>query len=253
MEAIYSQLTERARRLLASKQHCHPAERTLILIAGPPGSGKSTVADQVVRRLNTVSAPPSPAPTSRGSEATPLAVVVRMDGYHFTRAQLNTFHNAREAHARRGAAWTFDAAAVLGLFEQLGSSLHSENCHGAVIRSDNADIYVPTFDHAIKDPVADGAVICRDTALVIMEGNWLLYDEEPWRQFSTLVDESWFIDVDANVARRRIAQRHLESGIESTLEAALARVDSNDLPNGEEVRTKLVTPTVRVLSVDESS
>lgn len=43
-----------------------------------------------------------------------------MDGYHLRRAQLDSMPNAKEAHARRGAPWTFDGAAfVLAL-----ASLH---------------------------------------------------------------------------------------------------------------------------------
>lgn len=245
MDVVYTELTDRVLKLL----HNNTLRRSLILIAGPPGSGKSTIADNVAARINNLIPPiPRTSTTQPGRHAhlvAPTAVVVRMDGFHLTRAHLSTMHNADEAHARRGAAWTFDADGVVNLFKQLSQST-STNASNLPV-----DISVPTFDHATKDPVLNGDVIEADTSIVILEGNWLLYDEDPWRQLSTLVDETWFVDVDPDTARQRIAQRHLQSGIELNLEAALRRADSNDLLNGDDVRRRLIPPDVTVWSVDD--
>ena len=66
-----------------------------------------------------------------------------MDGYHLTRAQLSAMPDARTAHARRGAAFTFDAPAFLELVKKLRQPLCPES----------QTIYAPSFDHAIKDRV----------------------------------------------------------------------------------------------------
>lgn len=58
----------------------------------------------------------------------------------------------------------------------------------------------------------------------------------------------WFVDVPAAVARERLAARHLQAGIEQTMERALARADENDVPNGEHIRRKLIEPSVRILN-----
>jgi hypothetical protein len=50
------------------------------------------------------------------------------------------------------------------------------------------------------------------------------------------------------VVRERIAARHLQAGIEQTLERALSRVDENDVPNGEHIRRNLLEPSVRILN-----
>ncbi|KAI1375648.1 P-loop containing nucleoside triphosphate hydrolase protein [Hypoxylon crocopeplum] len=237
MDSVYTLLAHRALALQqAAEEASHDSDsnrpwRAVIALAGPPGSGKTRIAQEVARRLN-------------AGRETPAAAVVPMDGFHYTRATLGTFPNPAEAHARRGAAWTFDAIGVVALFTELEASRRAK-------RTAASTIYVPSFDHATKDPVSRDIAIPPTVSLVILEGNWLLYDEEPWRRISQLVDESWFVDVDAEVAKYRVAQRHVQSGIESTMEDALARAESNDVPNGDEVRRKLITPTITVQSVDK--
>jgi pantothenate kinase len=66
-------------------------------IAGGPGSGKSTAAQEVCARINSMA-------------GCPVAVVVPMDGFHYYRRELDAMADPTAAHARRGAPWTFDAA-----------------------------------------------------------------------------------------------------------------------------------------------
>ncbi|KAH8680742.1 P-loop containing nucleoside triphosphate hydrolase protein [Xylariales sp. PMI_506] len=243
MESVYTLLTERARALKLAAETPNRDDpnkpwRAVVAFAGPPGSGKTTIAREVAHRLNG-------AGNNNSINGTPGAVVViPMDGFHYTRAHLDTLPNPAEAHARRGAAWTFDAAGVVALVKALDASRQAPRAAAKSIRA-------PSFDHATKDPVVDDIEIPPSATLVILEGNWLLYDEEPWRQIGTFVDETWFVDVDPEVARRRIAVRHVQSGIEATLADGLRRAGQNDVPNGEEVRRKLIKPTVTVQSVDE--
>lgn len=229
MEDIYQSLTERALALRTRLSNgSQPHERVVVILAGPPGSGKSTIAARVVSRLN-------------ASSTTPFAALLPMDGFHLPRATLNTLPNSAEAYARRGASWTFDSASVLALVRTLSSSRPFPS----------KTILAPSFDHALKDPVAGGVEIGPNIKFIILEGNYLLLDEEPWRQIKNLVDDAWFVDVDPKLARTRIAKRHIKSGIEGTWESAVRRAEGNDLLNGVTIREKLVEPDVRVLSVDE--
>ncbi|KAF2966289.1 hypothetical protein GQX73_g7285 [Xylaria multiplex] len=229
MEHVYSSLTQRANNIYreliteGSRQR-----RILIAFAGPPGSGKSTIAAHVVEQINM---------TAQRA----IAASLPMDGFHYTRAQLDTLPNSVKAHAQRGASWTFDANGVVGLIKILSASRHD---------ADPVTVLAPSFDHSIKDPVADSIRIGPEIQIIIIEGNWLLLDREPWMQIPKYVDDTWFVDVDVSLARRRIAARHIVSGIESTWEDALSRADTNDLPNGDEVRGHLVSPNIRVMSVE---
>lgn len=163
-----------------------------------------------------------------------------MDGFHLPRNALDALPNKAEAFARRGASWTFDAHAVLDLIKVLHWTK----------KDTSQTIWAPSFDHVLKDPCLDNIAITPDISLVILEGNWLLLDEGPWRQIKDFVDDTWFIDVAPELARDRIAKRHVQSGIESSWDDAIRRVEGNDLLNGETVRRRLVKPAVTVQSVD---
>lgn len=227
MEPVYASLADRALELRKQLEGS-PQSRVIVVLAGPPGSGKSTIADKVVKRLNATS-------------NTPFAAVLPMDGFHLPRSTLDALPNKAEAYARRGASWTFDEEGVLKLVHLLSKS-----------RFEPSDIILaPSFDHALKDPVQAGIKITPEVKFILLEGNYLLLDEKPWNQIKGLVDETWFVDVDPDLARNRIAKRHIKAGIESTWEAAVNRAEGNDLLNGVEIRNKLVQPTVIIHSVEE--
>lgn len=229
MEEIYTLLTERARKLRDSHHmQQRRRRRLLIVLAGPPGSGKSTVAAEVVRKLN-----------KESNER--RAIVLPMDGFHLTRATLEAMPNREEAIARRGAQWTFDSQGVVELIRRL----HETREQFTLIHR------APAFDHEAKDPVVGAIEINTDADLIIAEGNWLLLDEFPWSQIAGFADDTWFVDVDRDLALKRVAQRHLKSGIEHTWERALYRAEHNDMINGDLVRGKLIPPAIAVKSVED--
>ena len=73
----------------------------LLCVMNPSaGSGKSTLAKRLEGRINGLPSLPSP-----------ICKAVGMDGYHYTRQQLDAFEDPVMAHKRRGAHFTFDAEA----------------------------------------------------------------------------------------------------------------------------------------------
>ncbi|KIW03086.1 uncharacterized protein PV09_05731 [Verruconis gallopava] len=231
MESIYVSLSERALLVHQAVQNRNE-KRTIILLAGPPGSGKSTIADEVVLRLN------------ENSEKTGVvASVLPMDGFHLYRKELDQLPNRDEAYKRRGAAWTFNADKLLALVKQL---------HHSKIYCTQT-ILAPGFNHLEKDPMEEAIAITPETNLLLVEGLWLLYQKEPWSSISDYADDTWFVDVDPTLARDRVARRHIKSGIEKTWDAAVKRAEDNDLRNGDDVRQNLVQVAVRVKSVELGS
>ncbi len=148
-----------------------------------------------------------------------------MDGYHLSRAQLSAMPDPTTAHARRGAAFTFDGDSFLTLVHKLREPLLPES----------TTLYAPSFDHAVKDPVADDIAIPPTTRVIVFEGNYLSLDKPPWKDAAAMMDELWFVDVDFDVARERLVRRHVKAGIAKNEEEAHRRVTENDLVNGQEI------------------
>ncbi|PNP61458.1 hypothetical protein FNYG_13816 [Fusarium nygamai] len=229
MDDIYAQIERRALSLLQQSHQRSSDSRAIIILAGPPGSGKSTIASQVVQRIN-------------AHHPSPIAKVLPMDGYHYSRSHLDSLPNHIEAHSRRGAHWTFDGQAVLDMIKQLHASRESPF----------TTLYMPSFDHEIKDPVPDAIEISPDDKIVLVEGNWLLYNEHPWNQIANYADDTWFVDVEPRLALQRVAKRHVACGIGMTLEAAMDRVRNNDMKNGDDIRRGLIQPNIIVKSVEDA-
>jgi len=71
------------------------------------------------------------------------------------------------------------------------------------------------------------------TRILVFEGNYLsLSAPEEWVAVSSLFDMRWFVEVDEELAKTRLAKRHVAAGISATLEEGLARAEGNDIPNG---------------------
>ncbi|KAJ6108040.1 Phosphoribulokinase/uridine kinase [Penicillium sp. IBT 18751x] len=195
-----------------------PDARLMIAISGIPGSGKTELARMVANRINVLYSAENP-------NAVPIATSLPMDGYHLTRAQLAAMPDPVYAAARRGAAFTFDGDKFLALVQSLREPLTTKV----------DSIYAPSFDHAVKDPVDDDIPIPATSRVIFFEGNYLSLDKEPWNQAAKLMDELWFVDVDFEVARKRLIKRHVKAGIARNEEEADRRARENDLVNGREI------------------
>lgn len=148
-----------------------------------------------------------------------------MDGFHLTRAALSSLPDPTTAHARRGAAFTFDAPKFLSLVQALRCPLSPTD----------SPVLAPSFDHAVKDPKEDDIAIHPYHRVVVLEGNYLALDRDVWRDAAALLDELWFVEVEREVARRRLRERHVRAGIVADLEAGDRRALENDLPNGDDI------------------
>jgi pantothenate kinase len=186
-------------------------------------TGKTTLASVVASRLNDLHHQKLPA-LAQNDE---LAAFIPMDGYHLSRAQLDAMPDPATAHARRGAAFTFDAASLLQLVKKLRKPISPET----------KTVYAPSFDHAQKDPVNDDIPIHPEARILIFEGNYLsLGTGAPeWKEAAELMDELWFVEVEEEVARERLVKRHIKAGLAKDDEEAGKRADENDLVNGREI------------------
>lgn len=180
---------QRIHALLAS------GSRRLLGIVGPPGAGKSTLAQQLAEALGA------------------KAVVVPMDGYHLANAELARLQRA----GRKGAQDTFDSAGYVALLRRLKANLPGET------------VYAPEFDRALDEPIAAAIAVDSATPLVITEGNYLLLQQGPWAHVKALLDEVWYVQIDSNLRQSRLVERHMHFG--RAADAAHDWVANTDEPN----------------------
>ena len=167
-----------------------------VAIAGPPGSGKSTIAADLRARVGD------------------SCCVVPMDGFHLDNDTLA----ARGLLAVKGAPDTFDLAGFTGLVDDLKSG---------TVR------HFPTFDRDADSVVERGGVVPDGVSVLLFEGNYLLFDEQGWRELAGMWDAALWLDVPEGVLQDRLTQRWLDQGMSS--QDALARAQMNDLVNARRV------------------
>ena len=205
-------------------------DQLFVCIAGGPGSGKSSLATAVAERINEQMAQMT---------AIPAAIVVPMDGFHYSRSQLQTIASESDGKysfddllARRGAPWTFDAEGCIAAFT-------------AARLTGSASL--PIYSRVKSDPVPDGVRLHPETKIVLLEGNYLLsWDDARWAPLrdNRVFDETWYISCKSLAEQReRLLKRHLETWSEEKTKmfgageaGAGAKADANDMLNLEWIR-----------------
>lgn len=178
------------------------SRRVVAFLAAPPGAGKSTLGCYLEA-------------LSRRHDGLAALQCVGLDGFHLPNAVLD----ARTIdvggacvplRSIKGAPETFDADA---LKRCLDSS-----------REDGQRW--PVYDRRLHDPVPDAVAITGEILLV--EGNWLLLDEEPWRALSC--DLTIFIRAEADELTSRLIRRKTAGGLdEAAAREFVLRSDMNNI------------------------
>ncbi|SCV67907.1 BQ2448_5518 [Microbotryum intermedium] len=166
-----------------------------------------------------------------------IAIAVGLDGWHYSRAELDKFPDPNEARTRRGAAFTFDAPSYLAFIVALRESIPSTT--STTTTPSSFTIPYHTFSHSLKDPLPSLHPITPQNRIIVIEGLYTLVKEGVWASATTRMDLRIWLECDPKVVRERLLRRCLKEGIEDTVEKAQQRVDGSDMLNGEWISTRL--------------
>jgi len=167
-EITFEQALSRVTELLN-----HPSSRVIIGIVDKPGADKSTLSSYLIENLPTDS-----------------VTLVPMDGYHLSNKELETLGRRN----RKGAPDTFDSHGFAALLER--------------IKSSTDDIYFPVFHREIEESIAAEGVVTAKTKVVLTEGNYLLHDQDGWKDVASKLTESWYVEVNDELRLELLVDRH---------------------------------------------
>lgn len=179
--------------------------RVMIGVCGAPGAGKSTVAAALAQSL---------------SQQGHSSVVFPMDGFHLAQSQLA----ALGLTSVKGAPATFDAHGFVALLRRVHGATHP--------------VYAPVFHRDLEESFAAALCIPPTTQVVIVEGNYLLLDEEPWAHVRDILDATWALCPPQEVRQERLIARHIAYGKDPVAARAWAL-------GSDEVNAELINQSVR--------
>jgi pantothenate kinase len=205
---------------------CSSVPRLLVAVAGPPGCGKTAFATILVEVIN----------LGAGED---VAVVVGLDGWHYPNGYLAS-HSAVRGGARialraiKGAPETFDAATAYASLSEMRQG---------------GQVSFPIYSRRWHEPVPNAGLVEAFHTIVVVEGNYLLLDVDPWRQFRELFDLRVFISAPQETLMSSLMERHQRGG--KTPEVTARQVREVDLPNARRVAPSAVYAHVLIHKADE--
>lgn len=161
--------------------------RLIVYLAAPPGTGKTTLSlflEYLYKEQN--------FPYSFQS--------ISMDGFHHEKVYLlNHWIKVGGTNIPlnnvKGSPESFDLTSLKCKLEELAES----------------SVEWPLYDRNLHDVSKETIVV--DSEIVFVEGNWLLLNEEGWKEIKDYSDFSMFIEAPEDLLRSRLIERKMMGGL----------------------------------------
>ncbi len=187
-----------------SEMHTQKGDRLIVMLAAPPGAGKSTLAGFLEHLSGEV------IPDKK-------VQAIGMDGFH-RRQEYLTSHTT-DVRGRetllvdiKGAPVTFDIEKLKAKLSEIASG---KNCGW------------PVYDRLLHNPVDDAVFVDGD--MIILEGNYLLLREEGWNDLADMADYTISVKADPDMLKERLIERKISTGCQK--DKAIAFVEFSDMAN----------------------
>lgn len=181
IQNIFIPLLEKWTKLQKEKDR-----RILILLAAPPGCGKTTTSSFLEQLSLQI------------EDVTPIQVI-GMDGFHRYQDYLDCHHINRNGkqilmNQVKGCPETFDVDKFINKIKE----------------TKQKDTYWPLYNRAKHNPEENKIFVNR--SIIIIEGNYLLLNESPWNSIHQLFDDSIFIEANPQELKKRLIKRKMLGG-----------------------------------------
>ncbi len=207
IDEVYLPLLNKLEKIREEK-----GKRVIVFLAAPPAVGKSTLA-LFLEKLSE---------TTKG--ITPVQNL-SLDGFHYPNEYLKSNQIAlgdktHSLYEIKGMPETFD----LESFKKYLQEVQDKN------------IKWPIYDRNLHNPVMDQIDV--EAEIIIIEGNWLLLDEQGWKDLKSFCDYSIFIEAEEELLKDRLVTRKMKGGL--TNQEALEFYNRTDKKNVQRVMEKRV-------------
>ncbi len=185
-------------------------KRFILAIAGPPGAGKSLLAEQLHWIID------------RGFlHRDAHSIALPMDGFHYSNAYLQSHHRTLPDGSK------LSLASVKGEPDTIDLARFRSYVHSLMARPEY--LYWPAYSRYTHDVIPDKFHIHSSINLVILEGTYLLVNRGHFVGLPQLFDLRLYVDAPAPKIVANLVERHIAGG--KTIDQAKDWVKRIDLPN----------------------